>query len=294
MSGEGRRLRKLILALLAALECASAAYLTSISGDGFGVPRQFNVIDPASTSAASPFSLGDFTTGFTGGLAYVESTQKYWTIYESQGQVRLASFDTSGPASLADSALSLTAGLWRGLTYAPGTGLFYALYSSGFGPFQFQEIDLAAGTITPLFAAPDAGFGGMTYRSPGQLTALFTNPSGGFQLHSIDLNAQTVAPFGTTFSVNMNGGLAWDTTTDVRYFAIGNDNWGNSTLYGIVEDGSAWGGQFGIGGGYFYSALTYHGDAAPIHPGPDTSVPEPSAWLLIAPAFILFAAARRA
>jgi hypothetical protein len=285
---------KLILVLLAALECASAAYLTSISGDGFGIPRQFNVIDPATTSAASPFSLGDFTTGFTGGLTYVESTQKYWTIYESQGQVRLASFDSSGPASLVDSALALTAGLWRGLTYAPNTGMFYALYSNGFGPFQLQQIDLTAGTITSLFAAPDAGFGGMTYRSPDLLTALFTNPSGGFQLHSIDLNTQTVTPFGATFNVNMNGGLAWDTTTNVRYFAIGSDNMGNSTLYGIVEDGSAWGGQFGIGGGYFYSALTYHGDAAPLDPGPDGEVPEPSAWLLIGTALPLLAAARRA
>jgi len=285
---------KLILILLVALECASAGYLTSISGDSLGIPRQFNVLDPVTTSAGSPFSLGDFTTGFTGGLAYVESTQKYWTIYESQGQVRLASFDTSGPASLVNSALTIDAGLWRGLTYAPDTGMFYALYSNGLGPFQFQQIDLTAGTITPLFAAPNAGFGGMTYRSPGQLTALFTNPSGGFQLHSIDLSAQTVTPFGTTFNVNMNGGLAWDTTTSVRYFAIGSDNMGNSTLYGIVDDGSAWGGQFGIGGGYFYSGLTYHGDSGPTDPGPDTSVPEPASWLLIGTALPALAAARRA
>lgn len=277
---------RLLLAVTIA-PCLPAAFLTSISGDTFGVPRQFNVIDPATTSASSPFSPGDMSTGFTGGLAYVGSTQKYWTIYESMGQAKLASFDTTGAASLADSPVALSQGLWRGLTYSPDSGLFYALYSTGWDPFELYEIDPSTGSVSPLFQASGGGFGGMTYLSPGFLTALFTNQSGGYQLHSIDLAAQTVTPFGTTFDINMNGGLAWDTTTNVRYFAIGNDNQGNSSLYGIVWDGSGWGSQFGVGGGYFYSALTYHGATAPLDPGPDTAVPEPATWLMMIPLMLI-------
>jgi hypothetical protein len=91
----------------------------------------------------------------------------------------------------------------------------------------------------------------------------------------------------------MNGGLAWDTTTQVRYFAIGSDYWGNSSLYGIVEDGSGWGSQFSVGGGYFYSALTYHGETVPLDPGPDTAVPEPATWLMMIPLLIIPFSVRR-
>lgn len=274
---------KPLLMLLTLLVCAATApagSLTSISGDMLGIPRQVNVLDPGLQTASSPFSLGDFMTGFTGGLAYVESTQTFWTIYESMGQATLASFTMVGPASLTNSSVALTSGLWRGLTYNPDDGLFYALYSNGFGPYELVAINVNDGSVTPLFQGPNAGFGGMTYLAPGLLTALFTNQSGGFQLHSIDLNAQTMTPFGITFNVNMNGGLAWDTTTQVRYFAIGNDNQGNSSLYGILADGSASGSQFQVGGGYFYSALTYHGGGAVLDPIPDTPVPEPSTYLM--------------
>ncbi len=286
-----KTLRLLLAAAVA--PCLPAAFLTSISGDTYGVPRQFNVIAPATNSTSSPFSLGDMTSGFTGGLAYVGSTQKYWTIYESMGQSKLASFDTTGAASLADSSVALTPGLWRGLTYSPDKGLFYALYSTGWDPFELYEVDPLTGSISSLFQASGGGFGGMTYLSPGFLTALFTNQTGGYQLHSIDLTAQTVTPFGTTFDINMNGGLAWDTTTNVRYFAIGSDNQGNSSLYGIVGDGSGWGSQFSVGGGYFYSSLTYHGETVPLDPGQDAAVPEPATWLMMIPLMLIPFSLRR-
>jgi hypothetical protein len=280
-----------LLLLLNGAFCLPAATLTSLSGDTFGVPRQFNLIDPATTSAASPFSLGDASTGFTGGLTWVESDSRYWTIYETGGEARLASFDLTGPASLIDSALSLPSGLWRGLTYSPWNQRFYALYSDGGSPYTFQEIDVAGGTLSGLFQTAFAGFGGMTYRGPGQLTALLTNAGGAFQLHAIDVGAQTVTPFGATFHVNMNGGLAWDSTTMARYFAVGSDNQGNSSLYAIVADGSAWGNQFAVGGGYFYGGLAYRGERSPGAPG--GAVPEPSTLWLMAPALLALLSWRR-
>jgi hypothetical protein len=273
-----------LILLLAGALSLPAATLTSLSGDTFGVPRQFNLIDPATTSASSPFSLGDASTGFTGGLTWVESDSRYWTIYETGGETRLASFDLTGPASLIDSTLSLPAGLWRGLTYSPWNQRFYALYSDGASPYTFQEIDVAGGAVNGLFQTPFAVFGGMTYRGPGQFTALLTNAGGTFQLHAVDAAAQTITPFGTTFDINMNGGLAWDTATMASYFAIGSDMQGNSSLYGIVADGSGWGSQFALGGGYFYGALAYRGDPAP--GGPGGAVPEPSTLWLMAPALL--------
>jgi hypothetical protein len=282
-----------VFAAAASLSTLGAATLTSISGDTFGVPRQFNLIDLSSSTASSPYSLGDLSTGFTGGLAWDESSGRYWTIYESMGQSRLASFDASGPASLLDAPLALSPGMWRGLTYSPHNSRFYALYTDGSAPLTFQEIDLGGGSVTSLFQAPAAGFGGMTYVSPGKLTALFTNLGGNFQLHDIDLAAQIVTPFGATFNVNMNGGLALDTTTMARYLAIGSDFQGNSTLYSITADGSAWGSQFSVGGAYFYSALSYRGSGVPITPGPDTPVPEPSSFYLAVSAMLFLAAFSR-
>lgn len=287
--------RKVLLCLLAAASIAAQAapVLASISGDAWGVPRQLTFINTDTQAAHSPFSLGDGSIGFTGGLVFLPAVQKFWTICDNgAGSSFLASFDLSGPASLTPSPVTLAPGVWRGLTYASDTDRLYALYSSGAGPFEVKEIKPSANTVTSLFSWPDAGFGGMTWVAPGQLTALFTNALGQFQLHAIDLGSGSVTPFGASFNITMNGGLAWDSTSGAGYFAIGSDPLGNSSLYAITADGSGYGSQFGIGGGHFYGALTQVGN--PLTGGDSPSeVPEPSAALLALPGLILIYAARR-
>lgn len=59
--------------------------------------------------------------------------------------------------------------------------------------------------------------------------------------------------------------------------SFGSDFMGNSSLYTVSGDGIAISNPQGIGGGYFYSALTLSGGEGPPNP-----VPEPSSWTLAA------------
>jgi len=269
-------MHSLLLLVCVLASPGAAATLASISADGAGVPRQLQLIDSQTGSVSSPFALGDAGHAFTGGLAWSPGAQRYFTIYEDAGQSVLASFDLAGGGSLLNAALALDAGVWRGLTFDPSSDTFYALYSAWFGPWELRQINVGAGSVTPLFSGPAAGFGGMTYVQPGQLTALFTNGGGEYQLHAIDVTAQTITPFGASFPMNMNGGLAWDSSTGTRYFAIGSDNQGASSLYSIAADGNAYQSPFGVGGGYFYAALSGGGSAAQ-----PAAIPEPSTLLLV-------------
>lgn len=272
----------LLLRILLLLLCVfawrsdAATMLYSISGDSSGVPRQLNQIDPYLREADSLFLLGDGSIGFTGGLTWLPAVQRFYTIYDNgQGGAFLASFGLSGGDSLLTEALALSAGFWRGLTYAPDTDLLYALYSNGSGAWDLLQLDPANNRTSTLLSGIAGGFGGMTWVAPGQLTALFTNAQGAFQLHHIDLGNNTVTPFGNTLFGNMNGGLAWDSDSAVRYFSIGSDAGGYGSLYGVVADGIGSGSQFGLGGGYFYSNLAFVPDTPS-----DSAVPEPSAAIL--------------
>src|SRR5262249_53621952 len=58
----------------------------AISGDIAGVPRQFDAISIAGAgSVSSPFNLGDGSVGFTGGLTYRASDNRFYAIYSDSG-----------------------------------------------------------------------------------------------------------------------------------------------------------------------------------------------------------------
>lgn len=189
---------------------------------------------------------GAASVSLPGGLAYVPSTNKYWTIAERKGRSMLGWFDKTNfgsaidTAKLHDSGLFLTSGFWRGLTYDVSRERFYALHASGFGAYEVRELDPESGMVTNLLTGPRAAFGGLTSLGGGMLTALFAaDPNEGFRMYRIDLESRRVTPFGESLGVMMNGGLKWDGETNSQYFAVGGTDHGDWMIYAIAADGSS-------------------------------------------------------
>src|SRR6516225_630524 len=70
----------------------------AISGDLAGIPRQFDTISIVGAgSVSSPFNLGDSSVGFTGGLTYRASDNRFYTISpDGAGFSTLSSLSLAG------------------------------------------------------------------------------------------------------------------------------------------------------------------------------------------------------
>ncbi len=261
-----------LLPVLCGIGLQGAPIFYSISGDMAGIPRQFNSISIAGAgTVSSPFNLGDGSAGFTGGLTYRASDNKFYAIYSGgDGSSTLSSFSLGGSGAVS-SLFAVGNGFSGGLAFDGADGFFYAL-SQDFNGFSTLNRISLAGNVNPLFGLGLGFTGGLTFDSAdGFFYALSQDANGFSALNRISLAGNVSALFGLGFG--FTGGLTFN-PADSFFYAISNDNLANSALNRISLAGSVTTLPVVLGQGYEASGLTVVNSVS--------IVPEPSTLSLIA------------
>lgn len=262
---------------LLASQFALADTLYTISADpnaGF-VPQALDSIDTTGKSVSSPFTLGNGTLGFTGGLAYRGNNNTFYVIsQDNSGNSVFNSFTLAGGPPVSP-LFTLGQGFTGGLTFDTANGFFYAVNNDSVGNSSLYRIDTSGGgSATPLFALGTGFTGGLAFDSANGLLYGISNDSGGNStLDSISLGG-VVTPLALSLGQGFTGGLAYGPGSGL-FYAISSDSLGNSSLSDFTLASSSPTSLFGVSVGTNNAALTL-GPA-----GPAPVVPEPSTMLLV-------------
>jgi len=250
----------------------------AISGDGMGIPRQFNTVTiGGGASVGSPFLLGDGSVGFVGGLAFRPDDGLFYSLFDDgTGSSTFASFALNGGGAVQTVAPAGT-GFNGGLTYDTENGSFYAISNDMTGFSTINKIT-PTGTVNALFGLGFGFVGGLTFDSSDGNFYSVAQFQGTWNLEQISLGG-AVMPVMTLGdgSLGFNGGLVFN-PGDGFFYAISNDSMGNSTLNRIsVALDSITPIAPALGQGFYFGALTLVDE-----PG---AAPEPSAGFLAVTGF---------
>ena len=263
---------KTLLLLAVALTPAAATSLYSIAGDSFGVQREFKLIDPATGSVSTLFTLGDGSVAYNGGLSYNSYDEQFYAVANDPfGTSALVAFDLLGNPGGPITALGF--GFLGGLAYAGG-GTFYAIGDNA-GVQTLYSV--AVGSVTPLFAMPSTHFfnGGLALdSSTGSLYAIGSDLNGLSSLHQINVVTQSATVVGPQLGYGFFGGLA---ASNGLFHAVATDPMAQSTLWAFDLDDAAPTPIAALGLGYYSAGLTY----AP-EPVPEPAYGAAAAALLVA------------
>ncbi|MFT7772950.1 hypothetical protein [Roseateles sp.] len=210
------------------------AALVSIGPDADFVPRSLRSL----SSPAPIASLGSGALAFNGGLVFDAGSSRLFGIAnDSFGNSQLYSFTAAG-GGLTALGSRLGQGFYGGLALDPLTGNFYGVADDMLGGATLYAIS-AAGTATSLGAIGSGYYGGLAW-ADGKLYAMAGDALGVQRsVYAIDIataSASLLFSLGDG-SLGFNGGLAYDDVADL-FYTIGNDSFGNSSLYAFTAGGA--------------------------------------------------------
>ncbi len=283
--------------LLAAAQSAHAdTVLYSMGPDANGSPGNGFTRISTTTGAGTPVALD--TTGtyaYNGGLTYNSANGTFYAVAnDSLGNSTLQSFPLASPSPPSIAATGLGTAFLNGLTYDSANGDLYAVSNDGSGDGELNQV-ATSGAVTPTLALTGLTVGifdgGLTFDSGNGLFYFLSDDGSGASrvLSSIQLSGGVVSANIFSLgdgSVSFNGGLLYDPSSGL-FYTIGNDQFGNSSLYSFSLSGanSLATVLSDFGSGYNNVGL------AEIPAG--GGVPEPSTAILFATSIAALAAFRR-
>lgn len=233
-----------VVALSVICGSPQAAVLYTIGPDNpdalFPVARELTALSTSGASAPVA-TLPDGSVAYNGGLAFRAGSGGNPDLLYAVGNnsafaSTLYSFGTNG--SGVTSVASLGFGFNGGLAYHSGNDALYAISSDPFGVSTLFSVGLSGGppTVVSLGALGVGFMGGLTYNpDDGKLYAISYDQATGTQrlftaitLGGVNPVVDLLFPLGDG-SLSFNGGLAYDTDSDL-FYSIGNDANAMSTL----------------------------------------------------------------
>jgi hypothetical protein len=284
---------RLIPFILLAVAAHADTVLYSMGPDLSSSPGNGFTAISTTSGSGTPVALNN-TYAYNGGLTYDSANGTFYAVAnDGLGNSTLQSFPLTSPSPPSIAGTGMGSGFLNGLAYDSANGNLYAVSNDGVGDGELNQV-ASSGAVTPTLGLSGLTVGifdgGLTFDSDnGLFYFLSDDGSGASRVFSyIQLSGGVVTADIFTLgdgTVSFNGGLLYDPASGL-FYAIGNDQSGNSSLYSFSLSGA----------GTLTTVLSDFGSGynnVGLAETPATGAPEPSTAVLFAASIAAIAAFRR-